>query len=193
MLILYRAISTGTEAHIHHFRRLSENPNETVPSEIDLPPGEVFAASSFDDACTLGEQTHHIRCPLYSIRCPRADFILKLLRGGERGLAIVKYTSERHHSIHRRLKSDALAVDHIDRDLIFAGLRNSSVVLDDLRVSPRQGNVVANTLNGKAVINVKKLSDAVVPWGVAVSGMSDEVRAFPSFCMPIAKSPPNSS
>ncbi|ORX35083.1 hypothetical protein BD324DRAFT_633845 [Kockovaella imperatae] len=145
------AISTGTEAHIHHFRRTPENPSEIEQSEINLPPGEIFSSSSFDDACTLG---------------------------GERGLSIVKYTTERYYSHHRKLKSDVLAVEHLDRNLVFAGLRNSAILLEDLRVSPRDSNVMGHTVKGRSVVGIKKLKDSVVPWGVAVSSMSDELLIF---------------
>ena len=49
------------------------------------------------------------------------------------------------------------------------------VTLEDLRVDQRTWNKIATTSRGKAVVGVKRLKDSAVPWGIAVSGMSDDV------------------
>ena len=51
----HRAVSTGPEPHIHHFRHDPLNPLGIVHREMALPPGEVFGVASFDEACTIGE------------------------------------------------------------------------------------------------------------------------------------------
>lgn len=68
-----------------------------------------------------------------------------------------------------------LAVHQSDPNLVFAGLRNGSVALEDLRVTSRQINRVGGTVKQKAVVGVRRLSDSAVPWGLVVSGLSDEV------------------
>ena len=77
--------------------------------------------------------------------------------------------------ISEKLKSDCHCVDHLDRNLVYAGLRNADILLEDLRIRPRVQNVLTRTLKGKAVVGVKKMKEALVPWGLAVSGMSNEV------------------
>ncbi|CAD6564406.1 MAG: hypothetical protein TREMPRED_004976 [Tremellales sp. Tagirdzhanova-0007] len=78
----------------------------------------------------------------------------------------------------RKLPSDALALHHSSPDLIFAGLRSSSVLLEDLRVQSTTPNVVASAADGRAVIGVKRLKDSVVPWGLVVSAMDDPLLLF---------------
>ena len=86
------------------------------------------------------------------------------------------YYIDRLHMSKRKLPSDALALHHSSPDLIFAGLRSSSVLLEDLRVQSTTPNVVASAADGRAVIGVKRLKDSVVPWGLVVSAMDDPVR-----------------
>jgi len=52
-----RAIAGGPEAHVHHFRRDPENLDYVFMqhSELDLPQGDIYSMSSFDDRCVLGE------------------------------------------------------------------------------------------------------------------------------------------
>jgi WD repeat-containing protein 21A len=98
----------------------------------------------------------------------------------------VSYTSGIHCS-RRTLQSDVLAVHQSDPNLVFAGLRNGSVALEDLRVTSRQINRVGGTLKQKAVVGVRRLSASAVPWGLIVSGLSDEVcfnlSFLPSFVL----------
>lgn len=78
-------------------------------------------------------------------------------------------------SKHRRLVSDPLAIHQSDHDLVYAGLRGSTVSLEDLRIAPGMPNVVAAMPGGKAIVGVKRLKDSAVPWGLAASAMGDEV------------------
>jgi len=74
------------------------------------------------------------------------------------------------------LTSDVLALHQTDPNLLFCGLRNGSVSLEDMRVQPnRMINRVGGTRKQKAVVGVKRLSDGAVPWGLVVSGLGDEV------------------
>jgi WD repeat-containing protein 21A len=68
-----------------------------------------------------------------------------------------------------------LAVHHHDSNLVYAGLRNGVVSLEDLRVEPGGVNRVGHTIKGKAVVGVKRLKDSAVPWGMVVSGLDSEV------------------
>lgn len=77
------------------------------------------------------------------------------------------------------MPSDALAVHQYSRDLVFAGQRSGLVTCEDLRVKPKSPVVVGGTRGRKAVVNVKRVQDGAVPWGLVVSGMGDEV----SFCL----------
>lgn len=76
------------------------------------------------------------------------------------------------------MPSDALAVHQYSRDLVFTGQRSGLVTCEDLRVKPKSPVVVGGTRGRKAVVNVKRVQDGAVPWGLVVSGMGDEV----SFC-----------
>lgn len=78
----------------------------------------------------------------------------------------------------RKLPSDALAIHHSSRDLVFAGLRSSAIVLEDLRTYTRGPNVVASLPAGRAVNGVRRLKDSAVPWGLAVSGLTNQLAIF---------------
>ena len=86
------------------------------------------------------------------------------------------YYDDRMHTSTRDLPSDALSLHHSSPDLVFAGLRSSLVLLEDLRVQSRMRCVVALAANRRAVIGVKRLKDSAVPWGLVVSAMDDQVR-----------------
>ncbi|WVW81278.1 hypothetical protein I302_103269 [Kwoniella bestiolae CBS 10118] len=146
------AIAGGSEPHLHLFKRDPELLDHVfmTHSELDLHRAEIYGVSSFDDVCTLG---------------------------GAKSLTTINYTSSLR-SFPRRLQSDALAVHQTSRDLVFAGQRSGNVTLEDLRTSPRNSNIVASTLKGKAVVGVKRLQDSAVPWGLVVSGMSHEMLLF---------------
>ncbi|WVQ64312.1 uncharacterized protein L199_002474 [Kwoniella botswanensis] len=146
------AIAGGSEPHLHLFKRDPELLDHVfmTHSELDLHRAEIYGVSSFDDVCTLG---------------------------GAKCLTTVNYTSSLR-SFPRRLQSDALAVHQISRDLVYVGQRSGHVTLEDLRTSPRNSNIVASTMRGKAVVGVKRLQDSAVPWGVVVSGMSHEMLLF---------------
>lgn len=77
----------------------------------------------------------------------------------------------------RKMPSDPLALHHVDSTLIFAGLRNGSAHLVDLRTPRATPDYIVRSLAGKAIVNVKRLDDATVPWGLAVSAMNDEVSS----------------
>jgi WD repeat-containing protein 21A len=78
----------------------------------------------------------------------------------------------------RKLPSDVLAVHHASRDMVFAGLRSSAIVMEDLRVPSKQPNIVATLPAGKAVTGVQRLRDSAVPFGLAVSGLSHQLMLF---------------
>lgn len=73
------------------------------------------------------------------------------------------------------MPSDPLAVSHVDRDLLYAGLRNGTAHLVDLRSPPSAHNQIVRSLGGKAIVNVKKVDDGAVPFGLAISAMNHEV------------------
>ena len=78
----------------------------------------------------------------------------------------------------RRMPSDPLAVSHVDRELVYAGLRNGTAHLVDLRAQPSGQAQIVRSLAGKAIVGVKKLDDAAVPYGLAVSAMNHEVSSL---------------
>lgn len=78
----------------------------------------------------------------------------------------------------RRLPSDPLKVHHYTRDLVFAGLRNSNILLEDLRTAPGKPNVVTALPRGRAVAGVKRLQDSAVPWGLLASGLENQLCIF---------------
>lgn len=82
---------------------------------------------------------------------------------------------EKWHA-RRRLQSDPLAVHHADKNIIYAGLRNSQVLMVDKRTDGRElCSVVGQTVRGKAVVGVRRLKDFTVPFGLVASGMASEV------------------
>lgn len=77
---------------------------------------------------------------------------------------------------YRKLSSDPLSLDFgKSPDLLYVGMRNSSVVCADLRTPWIQPNVVCRVPGGKAVVGVKRLDDAAVPYGLVASAMGHEV------------------
>ena len=158
-------VAVGPEAHVHHFRRDPESIDQFDHTEMAVPYGEVNAMSTFDGQTILGEFEHP---PSMVLR------LLTLLTfvGGEKGFSVFDWTTLRPR--FRRMQSDVLAVDMFESSLAFTGLRNGSVVLRDLR-TPAPQPFSVQTTKGKAVIHVKKLKDSAVAWGLAVSGMMDEV------------------
>ena len=105
------------------------------------------------------------------------DSVLTCFAAQERGITTVDYARS-FTSRLRELKSDCHCVEHVDRNLVYAGLRNASILLEDLRVRPKMPNVIARTLKGKAVVGVMKMNEGVVPWGLAVTAMSNEVSSL---------------
>ena len=94
--------------------------------------------------------------------------------GGHKSLTVIRY-ADRFSLSPRHLPSDALALHHDTSDLLYAGLRNSMIILEDLRVPSGHTNVVASSKRGKAVIGVKRVKDSAVPWGLITTAMGDEV------------------
>lgn len=135
-------------------------------SELDLQQDDIFCMSSGDGVCSLS--TSGSRYP--STVEPSAE----CAPGGSKSLTTLHYTDGLTTSV-RPLPSDALSLHHWRPDLVFAGLRSSAILLQDLRVKPRIPNVVASMKRGKAVIGVKRLSDSAAPWGLVASAMGDEV------------------
>lgn len=78
----------------------------------------------------------------------------------------------------RKLPSDPLALNHVNEDLVFTGLRNGSAHLLDLRSQPSATpNQIVRSVGGKAIVKVKRLDDSAVPFGLAVSAMNNEVSS----------------
>lgn len=75
----------------------------------------------------------------------------------------------------RHLPSGLMAIHHADRDIVYAGLRNSNIHCEDLRVRGGKTVPMARLERGKAVVAVKRLKDSAVPYGLVASGMLSEV------------------
>ncbi|WVQ82895.1 hypothetical protein IAT38_005031 [Cryptococcus sp. DSM 104549] len=146
------ALSGGPDPHLHMFQRDPEMLDHVFMShtELNLPSGDLFSTSSFDDTCTIG---------------------------GTKSLTVIHYASELT-SRPRRLESDALALHQVSSDLVYVGQRSGKVALVDLREHGKATNTAASTVKRKAVVGVKRLADGAVPWGLAVSGMSHEMLLF---------------
>jgi len=58
-MLTSRAVAAGPEAHLHHFWRDPANLEHIYMqhSELNLPQGDIFSVSSYDDMCTLGRST----------------------------------------------------------------------------------------------------------------------------------------
>ncbi len=134
-------------------------------SELDLPQGDILCMSSGDGVCTLGQFAFG------------SSLLTDRLEGSSKSITTLHYT-ERLSASTRRLPSDALSLHHSSTDLVFAGLRSSSIVLEDLRAPSKLPNIVASMVRGKAVVGVKRLRDSVAPWGLVASAMGDEVSGI---------------
>jgi hypothetical protein len=67
-----------------------------------------------------------------------------------------------------------MALDQACPNIVYAGLRNSDIHSIDLRQFDRGMTRIAS-LKHKAVVGVKRLSDAAVPYGLLAAGMGDKV------------------
>ncbi|KAL7420612.1 hypothetical protein Q5752_004563 [Cryptotrichosporon argae] len=146
----YTAVANGPDPHLHLFRRdPSALDHFTVgQAAIDLPKNaDIYAMSSHVTALTLA---------------------------ASRSLVVVD--AETSRTARRALRSDPLAVHHVDAHVVLAGLRSGGVLLDDTRARP--GHVVAAVPRGKAVIGVRRLADAAVPFGILASAMDHELVLF---------------
>lgn len=76
----------------------------------------------------------------------------------------------------RKLPSDPLSIDFgTDRNVVYAGMRNSTVILADLRTPSVHPTALCRVPGGKAVVGVKRLEDGAVPFGLVASAMGNEV------------------
>lgn len=98
----------------------------------------------------------------------------------------LSYDSQHLKWSSRKLPSDPLALHHVDANLVFAGLRNGTAHLVDLRAQPSAPGQIVRSLAGKAIVGVKKVDDGTVPFGLAVSAMNSEV----SFLLRWGRPPP---
>lgn len=149
----YMSVSEAESPHVHFFRRDPDYPDvEGDATTCELPRGDLFTAHSFDGQCALGRKE---------------------------SLLTVFTTDNEVRFTRRRFASDVMAVNHENRNLIWAGTRSGGVFLDDQRV---WGNAARRTLfrltADKAVVGVKRLEDGAVPWGVLVSAMKHELAIF---------------
>lgn len=69
-----------------------------------------------------------------------------------------------------------MSVHHAEHNIVYAGLRNSRIHLEDLRIRGGRTKALAKLDRGKAVVGLKRLKDSAVPYGLVASGMSNEVR-----------------
>jgi hypothetical protein len=67
-----------------------------------------------------------------------------------------------------------MALNQACPNIVYAGLRDSQIISGDFRDSSTGFRPIA-TLNHKAVVNVKRLCDSAVPFGLLVSGMGNKV------------------
>lgn len=141
------AVANGNDPHAHSLRHTAYGALEA--GTLDFPQRDLFAMSSFDDVTSLG-----------SVRSVNV-----LTLGQTLGYA------------RRRLPSDPLALHQASRDVLFAGLRSSAIVLEDLRVA-RQTSSLATLPRGKAVTAVKRLSDSAVPFGILAAGLDHQLVLF---------------
>ncbi|CAD6588971.1 MAG: hypothetical protein TREMPRED_005223, partial [Tremellales sp. Tagirdzhanova-0007] len=148
------AIANDPAAHLHYLR---------LDPEVPLADQFFFRRSKLD---------LHLD---YSLCMSSSDGVCSL--GGIKSFTSLYY-DDRMHTSTRDLPSDALSLHHSSPDLVFAGLRSSLVLLEDLRVQSRMRCVVALAANRRAVIGVKRLKDSAVPWGLVVSAMDDQLLLF---------------
>lgn len=79
----------------------------------------------------------------------------------------------------RKLPSDPISLDFgKDANLVYAGMRNASVLLTDLRTPCVSSTSICRVPGGKAVVGVKRLDDSAVPFGLVASAMGNEVSPY---------------
>ncbi|KAL1405348.1 hypothetical protein Q8F55_008979 [Vanrija albida] len=147
------AVSNGNEPHIHGWRQDPLLPIGSIPDQsiLDFPQRDIFGMSSFDDQTTLASAN---------------------------SLSTVHY-GEALTMTSRKTASDPLSVYRSDPNTVYAGLRSSHVIVEDLRAAGRgHGSTLATMPAGKAVIGVQRLKDSAVPWGLLVSAMNHQLYIY---------------
>jgi hypothetical protein len=125
------------------------------------------------------------RCLLYELVWPANDYGYVLAITEVSAGRLTESGSEKHiitmPSIGRNrsksrfdLVSDPMALHHDSENTCHIGLRNSSVLLKDYRTPGAPKRTISKP-GGKAVVGVRRLNDAAVPWGLVVSSMAHEV------------------
>lgn len=157
------AVANGNEPHVHFWRDCFSTGDMPIIEQmtLDIPQKDIFAMSSFGDMTTLGG---------FSGVHPNP--------GLTKSLNSIITTEAALYLSPRRLPSDPLKVDHYTRDIVFAGLRNSSILMEDLRTAAGKPNVVTSLPRGRAVTGVKRLKDSAVPWGLVASGLENQLMIY---------------
>ncbi|ORY26498.1 hypothetical protein BCR39DRAFT_540981 [Naematelia encephala] len=149
----FLAIAAGPEPHVHHFRRdpASGDHFSMDHTDLDLPHGNLYSSSSYDDTCAIA---------------------------AEKSIIVVKYDQAPRVEQKRHLTSDPLCLHQAEPNILYAGLRSSAILMQDLRVHPQSSRPTMTMPSGKAMVGVKRLRDSAVPWGLVASAMDHQLCIF---------------
>lgn len=162
---------SGAYPHIHRYRRSSDNPEAGFASDcLEVETENMLCMSSYGDLCTIGTSTLSSSLVLQGVTdLEKTGMTRKLMTVRDDSPILDQGT------FSRPVPSDPLAVHHATEHLVYAGLRNGSLIVDDQRTRAGRSQKIGKTTRGKAVVGIKRLQDSAVPYGLVASGMMNEV------------------
>ncbi|GMK58741.1 hypothetical protein CspeluHIS016_0601830 [Cutaneotrichosporon spelunceum] len=146
-------VANGNAPHVHSWRRDPLDLVHVPPEQwtLDLPQRDIYAMSSFDNITSLG-----------------VPFSMN----------IVTTSNDKLLLSSRRLASDPYRLHQTSTDLVFAGLRNGSIVVDDLRTPQNKTLTVGMMPTRRLITGLRRLDDAAVPYGLAAAGLDSQLVLF---------------
>jgi WD repeat-containing protein 21A len=76
------------------------------------------------------------------------------------------------------MPSDPFRLHQTSTDLVYAGLRSGSIVVDDLRTPQNRTLTVGVLPTQRLVTGVRRLNDAAVPYGLVAAGLDSQLVLF---------------
>ncbi|TXT12411.1 uncharacterized protein COLE_02821 [Cutaneotrichosporon oleaginosum] len=146
-------VANGNTPHVHSWRRDPLNLVHVPPEQwtLDLPQRDIYTMSSFDNITSLG-----LPSSINTVTTTHDNLILS----------------------SRRLTSDPWRLHQTSTDLVYAGLRNGNIIVDDLRTGQSRSSVVGTMPHKRLVTGLRRLSDSAVPYGLVAAGLTQPLREF---------------
>ncbi|BEJ14534.1 hypothetical protein CspHIS471_0403010 [Cutaneotrichosporon sp. HIS471] len=146
-------VANGNAPHVHSWRRDPLNLVHVPPEQwtLDLPQRDIYAMSSFDNITSLG-----LPFSINTVTTTNDNLLLS----------------------SRRLPSDPYRLHQTSPDLVFAGLRSGSIVVDDLRTPQNKALTVGTMPTRRLITGLRRLNDAAVPYGLVAAGLDSQLVLF---------------